>query len=405
MANESMGQFIAALRKANGMTQQEVADRLNVSNKAVSRWERNECAPDLSLIPALAEMFQVTCDELLKGERILESSPIDKREIKVEKQLKTIVTRSLSNFKTMIWISLALSLVGLVCMFGISYGFYRPIIGFAVMFLFEIAAVVIAAIATNRMKETKTDNELFENVDKSLLNKFNKSLGSLSFTAFFVALSVILLSAPLTVKYDSYVESVLTFESYILNFLWLIILALIFAYYMTKDKYVTWITGQPMISKDQTPNPNNVKRMTLIQVGAVILAGLALFIQPYFETNPYQSTLLYSTTAYSALALVATNIICFIGFMIKCKIDRKQLILPGIRNMLFIISAFLIGTVHNVGFIIYDDVNTNTNSAPNTSWEKYENWNYERLLLSIVFTLLVFIVFKMLEKFTAKKNR
>jgi len=326
-------------------------------------------------------------------------------EIKVEKQLKTIVTRSLSNFKTMIWISLALSLVGLVCMFGISYGFYRPIIGFAVMFLFEIAAVVIAAIATNRMKETKTDNELFENVDKSLLNKFNKSLGSLSFTAFFVALSVILLSAPLTVKYDSYVESVLTFESYILNFLWLIILALIFAYYMTKDKYVTWITGQPMISKDQTPNPNNVKRMTLIQVGAVILAGLALFIQPYFETNPYQSTLLYSTTAYSALALVATNIICFIGFMIKCKIDRKQLILPGIRNMLFIISAFLIGTVHNVGFIIYDDVNTNTNSAPNTSWEKYENWNYERLLLSIVFTLLVFIVFKMLEKFTAKKNR
>ena len=49
MAKNTIGQFIAALRKANGLTQQDVADRLNVSNKAVSRWERDECAPDLSV--------------------------------------------------------------------------------------------------------------------------------------------------------------------------------------------------------------------------------------------------------------------------------------------------------------------------------------------------------------------
>ena len=64
MTRKSMGQFMAALRKANGMTQREVADRLNVSDKAVSRWERDECAPDLSLIPAIAELYGVTCDEL-----------------------------------------------------------------------------------------------------------------------------------------------------------------------------------------------------------------------------------------------------------------------------------------------------------------------------------------------------
>ena len=71
MEKKSIGQFIAALRKANGYTQQEVADRLAVSNKAVSRWERDECAPDISVIPALAELLGVTCDELLRGERIL----------------------------------------------------------------------------------------------------------------------------------------------------------------------------------------------------------------------------------------------------------------------------------------------------------------------------------------------
>lgn len=66
MEKKTIGSFIAALRKANGMTQQELADRLGVSNKAVSRWERDENAPDLSLIPAIAEIFGVTCDELFK---------------------------------------------------------------------------------------------------------------------------------------------------------------------------------------------------------------------------------------------------------------------------------------------------------------------------------------------------
>ena len=64
MEKKTIGTFIAALRKSSGMTQQELADKLNVSNKAVSRWERDECAPDISLIPALAEIFNVTCDEL-----------------------------------------------------------------------------------------------------------------------------------------------------------------------------------------------------------------------------------------------------------------------------------------------------------------------------------------------------
>ena len=66
MARKSIGQFISALRKANGMTQKQLAERLNVSDKAVSRWERDECAPDLTLIPALAEIYDVTCDEILK---------------------------------------------------------------------------------------------------------------------------------------------------------------------------------------------------------------------------------------------------------------------------------------------------------------------------------------------------
>ena len=69
MEKKTIGKFITALRKANGMTQKDLAEQLNVSDKTVSRWERDEGAPDLSMIPVLAEIFEVSCDELLKGER------------------------------------------------------------------------------------------------------------------------------------------------------------------------------------------------------------------------------------------------------------------------------------------------------------------------------------------------
>ena len=123
MVKNTIGQFIGALRKANGMTQQDVADRLNVSNKAVSRWERDECAPDLSVIPALAEMFGVTCDELLKGERIPEAMQPERKGQKVEKQVRHLVNRTLTGFKTLIWIALAVAAVGSVLMFGIPCWF------------------------------------------------------------------------------------------------------------------------------------------------------------------------------------------------------------------------------------------------------------------------------------------
>ncbi len=63
MHRKTIGGFIAALRKANGMTQKELADRLSVSDKTVSRWERDDGTPDLSVIPVIAEIFGVTCDE------------------------------------------------------------------------------------------------------------------------------------------------------------------------------------------------------------------------------------------------------------------------------------------------------------------------------------------------------
>ena len=69
MAKQTIGEFLATLRKANGYTQQEIANRLGISNRTLSGWECDNVLPDILLLPALADIYGVTVDEILAGER------------------------------------------------------------------------------------------------------------------------------------------------------------------------------------------------------------------------------------------------------------------------------------------------------------------------------------------------
>ena len=70
MDAQKTGAYLAMLRKIKGMTQQEVADRLGVSNKTVSKWESGGGFPDITVLPALAELYGVTADDILAGETL-----------------------------------------------------------------------------------------------------------------------------------------------------------------------------------------------------------------------------------------------------------------------------------------------------------------------------------------------
>ena len=63
---QTMGEKIVELRKAGGMTQKELAERMNVTDKAVSKWERNLACPDINSLPRLAEALDISVDELLQ---------------------------------------------------------------------------------------------------------------------------------------------------------------------------------------------------------------------------------------------------------------------------------------------------------------------------------------------------
>lgn len=72
MANRSMGEIISTLRKEKGMTQKQLADMLNITDKAVSKWERDIAWPDTQTIPKLAEILGVSVEELMNAK----SAPI-----------------------------------------------------------------------------------------------------------------------------------------------------------------------------------------------------------------------------------------------------------------------------------------------------------------------------------------
>ncbi len=64
------GVFIAQLRRDSSLTQKQLADRLNVSDKAVSRWETGKGYPDIETLVALGNIFGITVNELLAGVRV-----------------------------------------------------------------------------------------------------------------------------------------------------------------------------------------------------------------------------------------------------------------------------------------------------------------------------------------------
>lgn len=70
MANRTMGETISMLRKEKGLTQRELAEMLHITDKAVSKWEREQSYPDIGTIPRLAEILGVSVEELMTAKTV-----------------------------------------------------------------------------------------------------------------------------------------------------------------------------------------------------------------------------------------------------------------------------------------------------------------------------------------------
>ena len=77
MSNKTFGEMISSLRREKNMTQNDLADKMNVTDKAVSKWERNLSCPDINSIPKLAEILGVSVEKLLNAQTKQENSKVE----------------------------------------------------------------------------------------------------------------------------------------------------------------------------------------------------------------------------------------------------------------------------------------------------------------------------------------
>ena len=77
MSNKTLGEMISALRKEKNMTQIDLAEKMNVTDKAVSKWERNLSCPDVNSIPTLAAILGVSVEELLNAQTKSNNSKVN----------------------------------------------------------------------------------------------------------------------------------------------------------------------------------------------------------------------------------------------------------------------------------------------------------------------------------------
>ena len=95
MDNQHTGQLIRKLRMEHGMTQRELAEHLHVTDRAVSKWERGLCAPDLSLLEPLADILGCSVPELIAGQQ----TPQDAQSPEAHMQIQSVIAYSLRELR------------------------------------------------------------------------------------------------------------------------------------------------------------------------------------------------------------------------------------------------------------------------------------------------------------------
>ncbi len=189
MEKKTIGKFISVLRRANGMTQQELADKLLVSDKTVSKWECGERMPDISLLPAIAEVFGITTDELLRGER---NNPErenygaeeneTKQKVKSDKQFNLMLDKKVHTYKGLSFISISLLIVAMIIAVTVNFAGHRGEVAFLCATILCIGAEVCQILFAHNAW-VKFDEEDGISKDKiiSANNKIARDATAISF--------------------------------------------------------------------------------------------------------------------------------------------------------------------------------------------------------------------------------
>lgn len=159
----TIGERLFKLRKEKNISQEELANALDVSRQTISKWENGESTPDFDKIIPLSEYFGITSDELLTGN-------FNIKEAKIE-SIKDNYARNLA-------ISISLYILSIVAIIIFAAQFNQPIIGVCLFFI--LIAVATGLIVYNSIYYKKNNENIKEKTDNSILNPIKNIISILA---------------------------------------------------------------------------------------------------------------------------------------------------------------------------------------------------------------------------------
>lgn len=169
MDAQKTGQFICKLRKENSLTQAALAEKLNISNRTISKWENGDGMPDISILPNLASTLGVSVDELLDGERDKKRADIKVEEIAGKENLDNFF---LISYVTSLFIGIFAALLGGIteiyslCFFKILFYTHWEVMFVAISLFCVILSGLIFSIGSIRLSVSYTKTEIKSKISR-----------------------------------------------------------------------------------------------------------------------------------------------------------------------------------------------------------------------------------------------
>ena len=283
MEKKTIGKFIAALRKANGMTQRELSEKLFVSDKTVSRWECDECTPEISLLPSIAEIFSVTVDELVRGERNragAEDAEAEERQRgKRDKQFQLLLDKNNKKYKNLTLISVGVTLFGLLAAMVANLAFSKGLIAFCLSAAFCAASEICQICFSINARIPEEEEEFYANEIRSANTGVTRTAVRISF----LNLATLAFSLPLVTLING-VNYGMSFASWLLYGALYAVIALAIAYVAYEffarkilcEKKLMFLSDEQKDREEK--NKKLLKRVLAIAALVALLLGVGIVV-------------------------------------------------------------------------------------------------------------------------------
>lgn len=302
----TLGAFIAQLRKEKALTQKQLSEMLSVSDKTVSHWEREESSPDISLLPVIAEIFDITVDELLKGERkeaLPEENHTEQKDGTKDTAILYALQSAFNKFRTKSFISIALSVIAVLCGFIVQY-FKSIYPGYLVFLTLTVVPVLLTAVFRSGFSSYLASPYIEKDTLKDYKYKANRitaNSGYFSFICFAV--------------YSIYVStfSIPYFANVFIGLL-ATVGAVLLCETLLKKADAIKTSGKPL----------KIKKITTLRIISVFIAVILLWVGLISFSSIDKESLIYKNAEYTLLA----DAIDFIEYMQTPK-DAPDKIITG----------------------------------------------------------------------------